>query len=101
PAPPDIHPLSLHDALAALEAADELGALGRRQPGEREGSVRGGNTQHYQPRAYQLRLEAEAHNLQASRVGGSGQRRKRRGGGRRRSEEPTSQLQSLTNLLCP
>src|SRR5438093_10304065 len=75
PAPTDIYTLSLHDALPICQ-------------GRLPGRVR--------------RREARHHHLGRGGVGGA---RPRRGAGRvprtpPRSEEHTSELQSLTNLVC-
>src|SRR5262249_61724259 len=84
--PPDISPLSLHDALPIcaippVRIADDLGAVER-------GTQHGGVGDLAAQPATDATLDHGRHRIAAQRSGGD------------RSEEHTSELQSLTNLVC-
>src|SRR5262249_58460186 len=83
-APPDTHPLSLHDALPIFPRAPAR-AAGR----GRRGSASGAASRRAPPSPPPARRRREAVPAPAPP-----------GGWRRRSEEHTSELQSLTNLVC-
>src|SRR5262249_62053375 len=94
PASPEIYTLSLHDALPIYE--DVVGAAGRLEIHHFDAYARPDQgSEDLGPRKAQLSARSEEDDLQVQ----AGQRGEMRGL-ERRSEEHTSELQSLTNLVC-
>src|SRR5262249_59399851 len=90
PPSPDIYPLSLHDALPICRA--RALRVRERRPCARARGARSG-------RARRGRAAARLRRL-LPRLAPARPRAVRAGTARARSEEHTSELQSLTNLLC-
>src|SRR5262249_59006414 len=96
PPPPDLSPLSLHDALPICQARRGVSDLLRRdRAGHREAAADGPG----EPDGQELKRRFQPLLGAASAGGGEDKPRPTRGGWDR-SEEHTSELQSLTNLVC-